>query len=231
MTQLSVEETLLREPNLWIPGKKPVGNVKIDWSHPFTKDLIFATINGLDLVHSVPGGIRLPNGWFRGAGVSPYSANEDTAVNTVLAEIEYTSNNGDWAGVDNGYYVSNTDNLQVGFGLWGSSNNLWLSCRRNSASGFFQSKAITFPYKAILWHRSDFGDTGDFAQKLYENGTLLADAEKSGTYSQDSRRKYTAFDTTSTGKNCNWAFRFKADVSIAVLDSISLDPYQFLIPA
>jgi hypothetical protein len=33
---LIVEEALLREPNLWTPGKKPVGNVKIDWSNPLT---------------------------------------------------------------------------------------------------------------------------------------------------------------------------------------------------
>ena len=34
-----VEIALLREPNLWVPGKKPVGSVKIDWSHPLAKDL------------------------------------------------------------------------------------------------------------------------------------------------------------------------------------------------
>ena len=34
-----VEEVLLREPNLWMPHKKPVGSVKLDWNNPFTKDL------------------------------------------------------------------------------------------------------------------------------------------------------------------------------------------------
>ena len=34
-----VEEALLREPNLWVPGKKPVGNVKINWRHSLTKGL------------------------------------------------------------------------------------------------------------------------------------------------------------------------------------------------
>ena len=32
---------LLREPNLLIPGRKPIGKVKIDWSHPHTKGLIY----------------------------------------------------------------------------------------------------------------------------------------------------------------------------------------------
>jgi len=31
------QSELLREPNLLIPGKKPVGSVKIDWSHPLAK--------------------------------------------------------------------------------------------------------------------------------------------------------------------------------------------------
>jgi len=33
-----VSETLLREPNLFIPGKKPLGPVKLNWNHPLAKD-------------------------------------------------------------------------------------------------------------------------------------------------------------------------------------------------
>ena len=40
MAVTPVDELLLREPNLWVPGKKPVGNVKIDHSHPMAKDLL-----------------------------------------------------------------------------------------------------------------------------------------------------------------------------------------------
>ena len=34
-----VDRTLLREPNLWVPGKQPVGSVKVDWSDPLTDGL------------------------------------------------------------------------------------------------------------------------------------------------------------------------------------------------
>jgi hypothetical protein len=34
-----IEAALLREPNLWVPGKKPVGNVKIDKYHGFAPRL------------------------------------------------------------------------------------------------------------------------------------------------------------------------------------------------
>ena len=39
-----VDETYLREPNLWVPGKKPIGPVKIDWEHPLTSKLRFYVI-------------------------------------------------------------------------------------------------------------------------------------------------------------------------------------------
>ena len=38
---LIVDEVMLREPNLLIPGKKPVGMPKIDWSHPLSNKLKF----------------------------------------------------------------------------------------------------------------------------------------------------------------------------------------------
>ena len=40
MGQYYVDEAGLREPNLLIPGKKPVGPVKIDWSNPLTNGLV-----------------------------------------------------------------------------------------------------------------------------------------------------------------------------------------------
>ena len=39
MSQLIVDEVALREPNLLMPGKKPVGPVKIDYSHPIGRSV------------------------------------------------------------------------------------------------------------------------------------------------------------------------------------------------
>jgi hypothetical protein len=39
MPNFHIEEALLREPNLWVPGKKPVGNVEIDWSNDHANNL------------------------------------------------------------------------------------------------------------------------------------------------------------------------------------------------
>lgn len=40
MARVHIEEALLREPNLWVPDSKPIGRVKIDWTHPITKGLV-----------------------------------------------------------------------------------------------------------------------------------------------------------------------------------------------
>ena len=44
MANLAIEDSLLREPNLWIPNKRPVGPVKIDWEHPLTEGLLVAFV-------------------------------------------------------------------------------------------------------------------------------------------------------------------------------------------
>lgn len=52
MAEFPVERTLLREPRLWVPGKKPIGPVKIDWSNPLTENLqsFILTGNNVELV-------------------------------------------------------------------------------------------------------------------------------------------------------------------------------------
>ena len=39
MADVLIDNVLLREPNLAVPAKKPVGNVEIDWDNPSSKDL------------------------------------------------------------------------------------------------------------------------------------------------------------------------------------------------
>jgi len=43
------QSEFLREPNLLIPNKKPIGTVKIDWSHPMTKALKAVVIGGYQI--------------------------------------------------------------------------------------------------------------------------------------------------------------------------------------
>ena len=68
MPRYPVEEALLREPNLWVPGKKPVGPVKIDSASSMARDIsaYFVTlpINGaVDIVNGNMPSVIAGAGW------------------------------------------------------------------------------------------------------------------------------------------------------------------------
>ena len=44
MAKVIVEEALLREPNLWVPHKKPVGKVRVDYANSISDGLVAFTL-------------------------------------------------------------------------------------------------------------------------------------------------------------------------------------------
>ena len=50
-----VDETYLREPNLWVPGKKPIGPVKVDWGHNLSDGMIICNTFQSSLDHNLAG--------------------------------------------------------------------------------------------------------------------------------------------------------------------------------
>jgi hypothetical protein len=58
-TELYLDRVLLQEPNLITPGKKPLGDVAIDWTHPSTYGLkagyIFNKVTGNNLIKDITG--------------------------------------------------------------------------------------------------------------------------------------------------------------------------------
>jgi len=72
MAILYLEDALLREPNLWVPGKKPVGAVKIDWEHPLSRGLTGVLLASYGMKNLVDNGTItfLPS--FEGLGTSQY---------------------------------------------------------------------------------------------------------------------------------------------------------------
>lgn len=68
MPRYPVEESLLREPNLWVPGKKPVGPVKIDSTSSMARDIsayfVPLPINGaVDIVNGNMPSVIAGAGW------------------------------------------------------------------------------------------------------------------------------------------------------------------------
>jgi hypothetical protein len=53
MGDLILPNPRFEKPSLFYPKRKPVGNVKIDWSHPLTRGLSFCVLDEQDLVSGV----------------------------------------------------------------------------------------------------------------------------------------------------------------------------------
>jgi len=57
-TPASIPDPKLLMPELLIPGRKPVGNVRIDWNHPLSKGLYFCWVPRLSDVSIKPDGLN-----------------------------------------------------------------------------------------------------------------------------------------------------------------------------
>lgn len=61
MSDLIIPDSRFEMPSLFYPGRKPVGNVKIDWSHPLARGLVgFHLMDGRNLAKETSS--RLPSG-------------------------------------------------------------------------------------------------------------------------------------------------------------------------
>jgi hypothetical protein len=244
---LIVEETSLREPNLWTPGKKPVGKVKIDWTNSLTNGLeeisLCRSLEEKELVHN-----RSPN------AINGTPDVEYDGINFSAASSEYINFDG------TGIYASYPRTM---FGLFypvantflpvachadsGSINNLWaiFNDATNAFRYFFRdSGAGTSDTFAIIGGSPVIGERNSIAgvssasndHKLYGNGRLIGTNTNSRNPAGAGMDHYTigAFrDSTPTygsGK-VSLTMLFSVALTDSQVQSLHADPYQFLIPA
>lgn len=58
MAGLIIHDSRFEKPGLFYPGRKPVGNVKIDASNPLSKGLVLCVVGDVDLVNNFPVGLN-----------------------------------------------------------------------------------------------------------------------------------------------------------------------------
>lgn len=207
---------------------QPQDFVGINWENPITRGLRIAVFGGA-FYNAVDGqvtnALRTGLGFRSSSLSSTYDEIGDTAEGCVIGEVIYTSNNGDYATLDSGFYNTASDNLSIGIGLWGVSNTLYATCRRNNA-GVTGLKAISFPYRAVIACSGSIGG----GATAYENGLSIGSVSTFGTYSKDSRRRYAASTSTSTGKESRWYAAFNRALSAAEIASLSANPWQLFEP-
>ena len=112
---LIVDEVMLREPNLLVPGKKPVGPVKIDWNHILSKDLaaywLFQSGHPRDMVGNNHGTYYAdvkPNSHQGGSRYCPVSTDEGSALEITDNTVFRPDSNGMTAIVDFEIFTMNT---------------------------------------------------------------------------------------------------------------------------
>ena len=246
---LIVDEVMLREPNLLIPGKKPVGPVKIDWSHPLTNKLKHAFI----LSH-LTGYRDLVSGILPTTNVATTIDNKGAFHNT--GYLNYPTP--DWinSGVTNAtfFYRSNGSNLTSGrsgfgfhaYGATGSrfgvviyQDDIYFSA---DIAGTLKSVIVSTGWPLYV--------TTDLAARY--DGTLSTASERYVGYINGA--EYTSGDAFPASMETNYSrlylgaygygsvayynintseigYIWNRTLSTAELESIRFDPYQFLIPA
>ena len=249
MANYPVEETLLREPNLWVPRKKPVGRVKIDWTHPLTRGLAFymlhSKVNGRyrDLTGRIPVPFTPFDSTEPPLVIGKYGEALDCSSGHLVSDGWFGLTEQTFAMAVQGIHYDSTPGSEMVF-----------SARE---SGLSNSRLYTFPVGTDIRHYvgNDY-DTGlpitvgEYTTLAPGRGSLTSGNHRIGytngvggvvgTFSSSSGvDDFLAIGATAGatgGNNCTgkiywtglWLSRYLTPVEHMQLH---LDPYQFLIPA
>jgi len=242
------QSELLREPNLLIPGKKPVGAVKIDWEHPLTNGMFCCLLFNQE---------------------NPYNY----ARGRFESQTKTTANFGVGADINGQYlHLEDGDRLHIGTeNFTGSTHTLAFIRKRTDASGStvptwaldtntaaqtfrcynpYSNGTVYFDYGGTgSGHRISFslGDNLNYEKWVFRAGprglAIWVDGVRRAEYTAAaaSRTATTAinffpYDTQNTGGVVfpldYYQFLIcESEWSDSQIISWSADPYQFLIPA
>ena len=255
---LIVDEVMLREPNLLVPRKKPVGPVKIDWSLPITNGLktcaIATSVGAIDIVsgqiatNNTSGitkeieagkGIVLEN-----AASTDYSTFTDknmcpqgTGGYTIIADIRKNGTNNDITYICGQRVTGGTKSWAITAG-----GNERLRFRDHNGSAFVANYLIVGKSGSIDDWVNDvfftigikFSGTGGDDISFYHDG-ILSDTYTTANGSNFDNSLSFLGSYTGSGSclsDVNYVYIWQdRELTDAEHASIAADPYQFLIPA
>ena len=240
---VTIPDPRFEAPELFDPGRKPVGNVVIDWSHPLARDLEVYIIFQNGIPHDLVGGsvleIQVGGGGdaanitslkdgvdFAGGGIQGYVHPKITFTNAQKYTFSFRVelDGGTAEGIAFGEFDTNGN-----FVWFNEGNNL---TRRNSASANGQwTSETSFQIKTFYSMLCD-NPSASSVERLYRNGV----------YSTSSTATDTAMVFEAIGNGyINTAYGVDGRVydymihSRALSDieiySLAVNPYQILIPA
>jgi len=242
------QSELIREPNLLVPKKLPIGRVKIDWNHSLTNTLLGCWLPGSSPLNMVDNGMST----IISAGGYP-KINGNGAEFSRGADDRYLTNFYPGTGVMGGgnaftafvRFTVNTDPAGVASEVLGcndgSNHRLYFGLDTLSVSVFGCGNRST--QLNALPRTISIGETidlvllrtlGSGTAKIYFGAEFLGSVGTSfsGTSSDpiylSSEDTSTTVDNSFTVKHFYW---FAEEFSVSKIRDITDDPYQFLIPA
>ena len=245
------ENTLLVEPNLVIPGKKPIGPVTIDWDHPLTKGLRFCSLwttgSAADPIplYSELGDITYTSATGRNYKAGALSSSNSTNVNGSASFADLNMYPAFHGITVIGGSITNTD-----IGIAGclptdpSRPQIWLDTNGgNLYMGLFNcaiiySGAVIIPSGTPSWDFSiAYALEADIGIGCYVNGIKRVNTTNPGA------TDFSAASVQALGAHSKYGLQgsnntrvyfsalFSGFANDNILQELSTNPYQFLIPA
>jgi len=236
---LIIPDSRFEMPSLFHPGRKPVGNVKIDWTNPMSKGLVLCVINNLDLVNNFPvkhKGSRIEKLDIVNDSISDYTVLEE-GIDSVTPISEVSICLG-YRGIDHNI------NQSVAFGIpddpektrcqahlpWNDGVLYW---DFGPYPGYGRATKSGLSYSDDDWVFTSSVINNDM--KIFQNGI---DVNASISASPNARVRSTAEKITLNKGNVGglvskyrYFYVYNYPFTIDLSRSIYRNPYQFLIPA
>jgi len=232
----------LREPNLLIPGKKPVGSVKIDWGNPLApRDLCLLFRSSVEeLVHGdvLTTGNQLnliSNQIQSGEQVTYFDGNNNTPYYTLPHPVDHHVAGDIWSITWRGWkFASAHSNDGVFIGVQGTTNHrLWMRDDQFTIRAVAGNIGITTDWGNWTipgWYTVVFTSSGCL---LYKDGVLFDSNETSNEIASVQLANVAAPNDTAYSMNGYLSAVYVNDFGLSSQQIADLhnDPYQFLIPA
>ena len=223
---------LLREPNLLVPGKKPVGPVKIDWNHPLARGLIeYILATNIGMVKVINPSVASAGDVEIRQGTPTWNPNTTTLI--TLNEPVNISGGRNFSLMQ--CWVNVQDNWKDNGCLRRADHdsNHFGQTVRNGTNLYYKNMDVSVsdsPYVEgeayVCVSTADYNNLSNAIGRFYTNGAFVLEIVSTRGYTYElGLLDYD--DTTATMASAVWKRTLNDEEAL----SMTRDPYQFLIPA
>jgi len=231
MAAVITTEALLREPNLLVPKKKPVGRVKLNMSHPLAKFVTYFYVDGCGVMFN------------DGITPTPYnrtsSWSDALVYGSILVRGRWNTGFSDWTGFGMSQYTNSVNNAVIQMVRVGSGTKLQF--RHDSSSGVYDyvdSLSTDTYYDLAMFFNSGTDTVGGEVRKasfytntVYKQTVNYSYKTASGSFENEGK----SVSLIEGGRQTEYILILNLRLDIngrgTWFRQLTRDPYQLLIPA